>query len=1556
MENQDKITNALKKEMQDLQNKYDSLKLQTERKITEQEKNKQERLIHLHFFESVDKINRAIQASSDMEQMMIDVLDAVLSVFDCDRVSLVYPLDLDSPTWQVPMERFKPNYPGVFAQGVEIPMTPEYAKVYALTLQSEHSLAYGIGTDLPMPHQVLVYGGKSGLGMAIHPKTGKPWGLTLTQCSCERHWTAAEQRLFEEIGRRLEDALSGFLFYNNFCESERRYHRLTENAPDIIYRMSIPDGKYKFISSAVLSVFGYSPEEFYNNESLFKHIIHPDWQNYFLIQWENLIKGEITPTYEYQFLHKSGKVGWVNQRNFLVRNDAGNPVAIEGIITDITERKQTEEVLKNSANLLNDAQRLTHIGSWELDLINNKLSWTDEIYRIFEIDPVKFGASYEAFLNVIHPDDRKAVDTAYTNSLKTKCPYSINHRLLFSDGRIKYVHEQCETFYEGDNPIRSIGTVQDITRQKESDEKAIQLATIVKYSDDAIIGKTLDGIITSWNLGAEKIYGYSENEMIGKPILILVPPELREEVFQILKKIKNGEHIEHFETVRQRKDEQLIDVSLAISPMLDSEGNIFGASTIGRDITGRKLAEESLFKSEEKYRTLIQKIQTAVVVHGDDTQIITCNAKAQELLGLTEDQLLGKTSIDATWHFYREDMSVMPIEEYPVNKVMATRKELRNYTIGIHRPDNKNDVWVLINADPVFSDKNSINQVIVTFIDITDRKKTEEELRQSEERFRRLTENARDVIYRMSLPDGKYEYISPAAYSLFGYTPDEFYSNPALFQKVIHPCWHKYMEEQWATLLKGELPPTYEYQIIHKSGEVHWLNQRNILVCDENGAPVAIEGIVTDITQHKQMEEDLRESEKQVRRRLEAILSPEADIGAFELSDIINSEMLQKLMDEFYRLTHIGIGIIDLKGKVLVGTGWQDVCTKFHRINPQSCQLCSESDIELSSNVPSGTFKLYHCKNNMWDIATPIMIGDKHVGNIFLGQFLFDDEKPDYEIFKQQARKYGFDEQEYLAALDRVPRWTHETVNAAMSFYSAFAGMIGTLSYSNLKLVFALEERKRIENALRESEWRYREIFDNVLDSLYLLEVTGDGHFRNLEINTAFEKSTGISRSQLIGKIIEETVPAEVAAIVNAKYRHCVEAGHPIEEEAILDLPSGRRHFHTTLIPALDETGKIHRIIGISRDITERKEAEQKLRLLNFALNNVYDEAYLIDQKSCFHYVNDKSCSTLGYSREELLTMNVTDLDPDFPFERWLKHWNLIIEQGNIIFESRHKTKVGQIYPVEISANYFEYNGQGYNLALARNITERKHAEEEIRNLNQELENRVVERTSQLEAANKELEAFSYSVSHDLRAPLRSIDGFSQILLEEYQRKLDETGKDYLHRTRNAAQHMALLIDDLLKLSKITQSEMKITQVNMSVIANDIVNQLLNSEPERNVKFVQKDDIIANADGRLIRIVLENLLGNALKFTSKHSKARIEFGVFQKKKRLVYFVRDDGAGFEMEFAQKLFGAFQRLHTVAEFPGTGIGLATVQRIIHRHGGKVWAEGEVEKGATFYFTIG
>jgi light-regulated signal transduction histidine kinase (bacteriophytochrome) len=226
---------------------------------------------------------------------------------------------------------------------------------------------------------------------------------------------------------------------------------------------------------------------------------------------------------------------------------------------------------------------------------------------------------------------------------------------------------------------------------------------------------------------------------------------------------------------------------------------------------------------------------------------------------------------------------------------------------------------------------------------------------------------------------------------------------------------------------------------------------------------------------------------------------------------------------------------------------------------------------------------------------------------------------------------------------------------------------------------------------------------------------------------------------------------------------------------------------------------------------------------------------------------------------------------------------------------------------------------------------------------------------SQTEAANRELEAFSYSVAHDLRAPLRGIDGFSQALLEDYADKLDDAGKQHLRYVRESAQEMAELIDGLLTLSRVTRSELRREPVDLAALAQSVFRQLSNAAPSRVVRTIVPPELVVEGDPRLLRLLLENLLGNAWKFTSKRSSAQIEFGAMTQDGGTTYFVRDNGAGFDMTYAGKLFGVFQRLHTVGEFEGSGIGLATVKRILDRHGGRAWAEGAVDYGATFYFTL-
>jgi PAS domain S-box-containing protein len=380
----------------------------------------------------------------------------------------------------------------------------------------------------------------------------------------------------------------------------------------------------------------------------------------------------------------------------------------------------------------------------------------------------------------------------------------------------------------------------------------------------------------------------------------------------------------------------------------------------------------------------------------------------------------------------------------------------------------------------------------------------------------------------------------------------------------------------------------------------------------------------------------------------------------------------------------------------------------------------------------------------------------------------------------------------------------------------------------------------------------------------------------------------------------------------------------------------------------------------IQKEIRKRARVEEQFRsLLEFAP----DGMVIVNQKGQIVLVNSQTEKIFGYSRSELLQQSVETLipqrfGPQHPGHRTQFFGDAKVRPMGAGLELFALRKDGTEFPVEISLAPLQ-TAEGRLVSCAiRDVTDHKQTRQALVRQAAEVERQreeLARSNVELTAANKELESFSYSVSHDLRAPLRSIDGFSVALLEDCADKVDETGKEYLYRVRAATQRMGVLIDDLLDLSRVARVEMRQERVDLSAMAKSILTELASAHPERNASIQIEPRLETIGDSHLLRIVLQNLLGNAWKFTSKRQTPRIEFGKTSSNGTSAYFVRDDGAGFDPAYAARLFGAFQRLHDRSEFPGTGIGLATVQRIVQRHGGRIWAEGALQRGATFYFTL-
>ncbi|HVM92543.1 MAG TPA: PocR ligand-binding domain-containing protein [Terriglobales bacterium] len=785
-----------------------------------------------------------------------------------------------------------------------------------------------------------------------------------------------------------------------------------------------------------------------------------------------------------------------------------------------------------------------------------------------------------------------------------------------------------------------------------------------------------------------------------------------------------------------------------ILPLKDADGRVIRWLGTNTDISELKQAEETIREREERIRALLDSTEEAILGEGLDGQCIFCNAAAVRLLGYEDSaELVGK-NLHATMHHTSPEGFAVPLEECELLRAIRAGERYHSDKELLWRSDGSSfsvECW----SHPLLDGGKVVGSVL-TFIDVTERRRVERALR--------TLSACNDSLVRATDEPTLLTRICDLVVNVGGYRlawvgfadHDEKKSVRVAADSGVNGSYVQTANITWADEERGRGPagtairtgklticsnvlndpsfaPWRESALQHgyhsvlasplkMGGEVFGVlsiyagespafdaDEQNLL--EELAANLSY-GIMAlrAGTERREAEEEvrklnhdlenrveqrtaeLRASEERVRRKLDSILLPEGDFGNLELADILDVPSIKLLLDDFYAVVRVTTALLDLHGNVLTGAGWQNVCLNFHRVNSETCKNCHESDLELSAGIQAGEFKIYKCKNNLWDVATPIVVGGKHIGNLFCGQFFFVDEPVDYELYRAQARKYGFDEEQYMAALKTVPCLTREQVNASMTFLAKLAKMISQLSYSSVKLARSTEQLNRA---------------------------------------------------------------------------------------------------------------------------------------------------------------------------------------------------------------------------------------------------------------NVDLQNSV-----------KEMEAFSYSVSHDLRAPLRHVSGFSKILVEEFGPTLPAEARRYLDRIQESNRRMGQLIDDLLDLGRVGRREVNLQVVGLKSVVDEVIAGLKPEVGDRDLEWKIGTLPFADCDAGLMKQVFQNLLTNAVKFTRPRGHAVIEIGQTEDG---VIFVRDNGVGFSMKYSDKLFGVFQRLHRQEDFEGTGVGLATVQRIVQKHGGRIWAEAELDKGATFFFTL-
>ena len=787
---------------------------------------------------------------------------------------------------------------------------------------------------------------------------------------------------------------------------------------------------------------------------------------------------------------------------------------------------------------------------------------------------------------------------------------------------------------------------QDLYRsEREQREAQEQFRTTLYSIGDAVITTDIEGLVKQMNPVAELLTGWLEAEAKGKPL---------DEVFHIV----NEDSRDLVENPVERVLREGIVVGLANhtlliskegaerpiadsgAPIRDETGGITGVVLVFRDQTQERMAQQAVKESEERLGLAMEASNEGVWDWNMTTDDVFRSPNFFSMLGYEAADFSGRFG---EWQnlVHPEDLSLVQhtLEDYIAGKQETFETQFRMVS------KSGDDVWILSRGKIVARDETGKPlRMIGTHTDVTERKRSEDALQHTASMLRGVL--AASPVGIVLSQDRRIRWANAAWEKMFGFDNEcEYMDQPTSIMHSSHENYEHVRKILYDNLTPGEVSET-EATLARKGGTL-FDAQISVNLLDPSDPSKGTISAISDISQSKRTEEALRESEARVRMKLDAILSPEGDIGTLDLADVMDASAIQALMDDFFSLTNIGVGILDLEGKILVATGWQDICTEFHRVHPETSRYCLESDTLLSGGLEQGSFKLYRCKNNMWDIATPIIVGGKHLGNLFLGQFLFEDESPDYETFRSQASQYGFDEQQYLAALERVPRWSRETVDTVMNFYARLANMLSTLSYSSIELARSLAEKERLVNSLRQSEERYRSLFENMLDGFaYCKMFFEDGKpqdFVYLDVNDSFERLTGLKN--VTGKKVTEVIPGikESNPELFEIYGRAALTGNPERFETYVD------SLGIWLSTSVYSTEREH-FIAVFDNISDRKRAEASLRqLLNFRqtlIDSIPNPVFYKDVEGKYIGCNEAYAALVGLPKEDVVGRSVYEVAP----------------------------------------------------------------------------------------------------------------------------------------------------------------------------------------------------------------------------------------------------------------------------------------------------------------------
>jgi PAS domain S-box-containing protein len=837
------------------------------------------------------------------------------------------------------------------------------------------------------------------------------------------------------------------------------------------------------------------------------------------------------------------------------------------------------------------------------------------------------------------------------------------------------------------------------------------------------------------------------------------------------------------------------------------------------------------------------------------------------------------------------------------------KKAILNSDYRIISPDGQIR-WINAVGEGKYNDQNQAVRMIGICIDITKRKQTEEALRESEERYRELVYSSPEAVIVHS--DGQFLYANPAALRLYGAR-----SLDQLRQKTVLDLIPEderteiaLRMEQWKA---GERLSLKETKLTRLDGRVIEVESVGGAI-SYNGKP-AVQVMIRDITQRKN-----REKEREKNNRTLRALSK-------------SNQAMMRAVDEYKYIEEVCKIIVEDCGHAMVWAGYAED-DENKTVRPVAYNGFEEGYINSMRITWADTERGHGPTGTAIRTGKPTTCRNMQTDPLFMP-------------WREEAIKRGY------ASSIVLPLITHGRTFGALNIYSKEPDLF-TKEEENLLTELANDlsygiTAIRWREALRESEERFHAIATHTPDHILMQD-------RDLRYQLVINPQLGFAETDMLGKTdydIFDRGDAEKLAMIK---RQVMETGNSITmETSLLNLRGEPEYFEGAYVPRRGPSGKTDGIIGYFRNVTESKRTQEAIlrakKEWELTFDTVPDMIAILDNRHRIIRVNKAMANRLNVLPKNCVGMSCHEVVHGLSAPPAFCPHSLTCRDGQQHVAEFHEPCLGGDFLVSTSPLCDSSGNLIGSVHVARDITERKLVENRLAKQAVELQ----ERTTQLEELNRELESFSYSVSHDLRAPLRAIDGFSRKLEREYAEKIDEKGAGTINVIRSNAKLMGVLIDNLLSFSRVQKTGMNIAAIDMGKLVKEVIKEIREANKERKLNFKVAKILPGCGDLTLIRQVLFNLLENAVKFTRNKRQSVIEMNSYMEDDKVVYCIKDNGAGFDMEYYNKLFGVFQRLHTHEEYEGTGVGLAIVQRIIQRHGGKVWAEGKIDRGAAFYFTL-